>query len=337
MPFNNDWTANLKRFLNLIWCEWFLPLDRTQIPIRCVLSWLNSSVKQRWVLGPLLIYANSLCLELFVLTKKRIKSVEPTDVKYCQMDSEKFPSEESLSSDLFKRYFEVLFLFTVPSVWQCEIRFITSFCYSEISRRRDFLTTGRVHQCWNALLSLSFFVRCMRPHFSELFRSKLSGKSARRVSRACAVNTTIAGLCISSIQRSVKQSPSVLVLQTARAAGLNPSSVQLHHCCSWAGTANLPRAREHLCVRLCECQSGVLLAVLFGDSLTKAVSARALSGSSHHSSTTLPVLSLGLLSMRTEIANPNLMMLCPDFVIQSPSPAVPPDNPAHIVFMANIF
>lgn len=187
--------------------------------------------------------------------------------------------------------------------------------------------------CWACL----FFVRCMRPHFSELFRSKLSGKSARRVSRARAVNTTIAGLCISSIQRSVKQSPSVLVLQTARAAGLNPSSVQLHHCCSWAGTANLPRAREHLCVRLCECQSGVLLAVLFGDSLTKAVSARALSGSSHHSSTTLLVLSLGLLSMRTEIANPNLMMLCPGFVIQSPSPAVPPDNPAHIVFMANIF
>lgn len=146
---------------------------------------------------PLLIYANSLCLELFVLTKKRIKSMEPADEKCCQMDSEKFPSEESLSSDLFKRYFEVLFLFTVllpePSIWQCEIRFIKSFCYSEISRRQDFLTTGPVHYCWNALLSLSFFVRCMRPHFSELFRRKLNGKSARRVSRARAINATTAG------------------------------------------------------------------------------------------------------------------------------------------------
>lgn len=75
------------------------------------------------MLGPLLIYANSACLELFVLTKKkRVKPVEPADVKCCQMDSENFHSEESLSSDLFKRYFEVLFLFTLPlpepSVWQ---------------------------------------------------------------------------------------------------------------------------------------------------------------------------------------------------------------------------
>lgn len=123
------------------------------------------------------------------------------------------------------------------------------------------------------------------------------------------------------------------MLQTARAAGLNPSSVQLHRCCPWAGTANIPRAWEHLPAQLCECQSGVLLPVLFGDSLTKAVSARALSGSSHHSSTTLPVLSLGLLSTKTEIADPKphdaVSWLC--------DPAVPPDSPAHIVFMANIF
>lgn len=48
--------------------------------------------------------------------------MEPADVKCCQMDSENFHFEESLSSDLFKRYFEVLFLFTLPlpepSVWQ---------------------------------------------------------------------------------------------------------------------------------------------------------------------------------------------------------------------------
>lgn len=66
------------------------------------------------MLGPLLIYANSLCLELFALTEKRIKSVELTDVKCCQMDSEKFHSEQSLSGDPFKRYFEALFLFRVP-------------------------------------------------------------------------------------------------------------------------------------------------------------------------------------------------------------------------------
>lgn len=131
------------------------------------------------MLGPLLIYANSLCLELFVLTKKRIKSVEPTDVKYCQMDSEKFPSEESLSSDLFKCYFEVLFLFTVPSVWQCEIRFITSFCYSEISHRRDFLTTGRVHQCWNALLSLSFFCKVHETSLQRAFQEQTQWKISK--------------------------------------------------------------------------------------------------------------------------------------------------------------
>lgn len=109
---------------------------------------------------------------------------------------------------------------------ECEIRFIKSFCYSEISPRQDFLTTGPAHQCWNALLlSLSFFARCMRPPFSEVFRRKLSGKSARRVSRGCAVNRTTAGALHFSIQRSVGQAPSVLLLQAAPAAGPNPSPV----------------------------------------------------------------------------------------------------------------
>lgn len=31
------------------------------------------------------------------------------------------------------------------------------------------------------------------------------------------------------------------------------------------------------------------------------------------------------------------MVLCPGFVIKSPSPAVPPDSPAHTVSMVNIF
>lgn len=62
-------------------------------------------------------------------------------------------------------------------VAECEIRFIKSLLL------RNFPQTGPVHQCWNALLSLSF-PKCMRPHFSELFRRKLNGKSARRVSRA---------------------------------------------------------------------------------------------------------------------------------------------------------
>lgn len=84
--------------------------------------------------------------------------------------------------------------------------------------------------------------------------------------------------------------PGVLQLQTAGAAGLNPSPVQLHPSCPWAGTANIHRSVH------------VLLAVF--NSLTKAVSARALSGSSHHSSATLPVLSLGLLSTKAEIADP---------------------------------
>lgn len=55
--------------------------------------------------------------------KKEKKSVEPTDVWCWQMDSERFPSEDSLSSDLFKYTFEVSFSFTVsmsgPSIWQC--------------------------------------------------------------------------------------------------------------------------------------------------------------------------------------------------------------------------
>lgn len=76
------------------------------------------------------------------------------------------------------------------SLAECEIRFKKSFCYSEISPRQGCLTTGPVHQCWNALLSLSFFVRCMRPHFSELFGRKLNGKSGRSVSRARAVSTS---------------------------------------------------------------------------------------------------------------------------------------------------
>lgn len=32
----------------------------------------------------------------------------------------------------------------------------------------------------------------------------------------------------------------------------------------------------------------------------------------------------------------NFLVLCPGFVIKSPSPAVPPDSPAHTVLMANI-
>lgn len=38
--------------------------------------------------------------------------------------------------------------------------------YKIILLFRNFPQTGPVHQCWNALLSLSFSVRCMRPHFS---------------------------------------------------------------------------------------------------------------------------------------------------------------------------
>jgi len=74
------------------------------------------------------------------------------------MDSEKFPSEECLSSDLFKYYLEVSFLFTVylsgPSIWQqCKITFPKSLHYSETSPSQDSLTKGPIHisawtLCW---------------------------------------------------------------------------------------------------------------------------------------------------------------------------------------------
>lgn len=139
----------------------------------------------------------------------------------------------------------------------------------------------------------------MRPHFSELFRRKLDEKSAWRVSRA----RQWQDLCISSIQHSVKQPLSVLLLllQTAGAAGLNP-----HFCSCIAAAPGQGQQTPTGCGSTSLCQPRVLLAVLFGDSLTKAVSAGALSGSSHHSSTTLPVLSLDLLSAKAETADPKL-------------------------------
>lgn len=141
---------------------------------------------------------------------------------------------------------------------ECEIRFIKSFCYSEISPRQDFLTTGPAHQCWNALLlSLSFFARCMRPPFSEVFRRKLSGKSARRVSRGCAVNRTTAGALHFSIQRSVEQAPSCF-------RQLLPQ-VRTLHLCPGAGTANTHRAREHFPVSV-QCPPGRVVWWLFNQS-----------------------------------------------------------------------
>lgn len=108
------------------------------------------------------------CFKLFVLTGK--KSVEPTDVECCQMDSEQFLSEDSFSSDLFKYTFEVyLHSLHVRAVYLavCEIRFLKSLWCSEISPRQDFLTAGPIHRgvwtlCWACL-----FAKRVRSRFSD--------------------------------------------------------------------------------------------------------------------------------------------------------------------------
>lgn len=74
--------------------------------------------------------------------------------------------------------------------------------------------------------------------------------------------------------------------------------------------------------------------------LNNAVSAWAPSGCWHYSSTSPSALSLDSFRRKTEIANPKfhdaVSWLC-DQEPFPPSPAVPPDSPAHIVFMADIF
>lgn len=109
---------------------------------------------------------------LFWLKKR---SVEPTDVKCCQMDSEKFPSEESLSSDLFKYYFEVSFLFTAclsgPSIWQCVKSDLPShYTIWKFPPDRTFSPKAQYTWAFQRSAELVFFVKCTRPHFSDWAR-----------------------------------------------------------------------------------------------------------------------------------------------------------------------
>lgn len=88
------------------------------------------------------------------------------------MDSEKFPSEESLSSDLFKYYFEVSFLFTAflsgPSIWQRVKSDLPShYAIWKFPPDRTFSPEAQYTSAFQRSAALVFFVKCMRPHFSD--------------------------------------------------------------------------------------------------------------------------------------------------------------------------
>lgn len=105
---------------------------------------------------------------------KRVYQVTPSNVILRLCFSSECPCQSHQLSRVWNQVYKVILLFrNVPQ--------------TGLSHHRP------VHQGRDALLSLSFSVRCMRPHFSELFRRELNGKSARRVGRARAVSTTTAG------------------------------------------------------------------------------------------------------------------------------------------------
>lgn len=121
-------------------------------------------------------------------------------MKCCQMDSEKFPSEESLSSDLFKYYFEVSFLFVVflsgLSIWQhVKSDFQSHYAVWKFPPDRTFSPKAQYTSAFERFGELVLFVKCMRRHFSDCARKGENEmeKSVRSVSRTRAVNMTIAG------------------------------------------------------------------------------------------------------------------------------------------------
>lgn len=121
-------------------------------------------------------------------------------MKCCQMDSEKFPSEERLSSDLFKYYFEVSSLFTVflsgPSIWQRgKPDFQTHYAIGKFPSDRISSPKAQHTSGFEGSAELVFFVECTRPRFSDCTPKGGNSmeKSVRNVSRTRAVNVTLAG------------------------------------------------------------------------------------------------------------------------------------------------
>lgn len=146
------------------------------------------------------------CFKLFVLTKKKKKPVEPTDVECCRMDSEfiKWPLQIYFWGFVYLHSLHVRAVYLAV----CEIRFPKSLCCSEISPRQEFLTAGPTHRgvwtlCWACL-----FVKHMRSRLSLVTapaKKKTKWKNRWGGLAGHVLETQQSqDLCICSIKHSVK-------------------------------------------------------------------------------------------------------------------------------------